>query len=153
MAKQDSSLILKILLPDDFEDVITTAMEEEFSIASHKWNVFLSNEAKEEIFRHAKKQLSTKVASVTKSNWDFGSVLFVKISDAKASQTIHLPFTNGFPEQLDNHIILRGSNEWKLTDEQNDKTVLLSNFYEYILNNLENWVRTAVFYGVGSYTA
>lgn len=149
-ATKDDIIELRIALPSSFKLQLQDAMEEEFEVASRKWEVDLSLETKKQIFANALRQLEAIVKSVTGREWrPEAKQLVVEVKNPKPGFfAIDLP-----SEAAAKHSVafVRSHEGWKVNQDPNMEAVELQDFKQFMEEQLKTWARTAVFYGVGSY--
>lgn len=150
MRKSENTIKITIELPKNFKYSIERTMEHEWKDASKKWQVRLGSEDKEKVMRHAKNQLQSKVSFLAKNPWDLEktSIVISVNSMGRGAAALNLPES---AEEY-NISLIRANEEWRLCDEPSSKTIPLAEFQAHVTNEIATWARTAVFYGVGSFT-
>lgn len=154
MKREPSIIQLSILLPPNYVQNIYDTMEDEFKIAAKKWDVYLNSDDKDLIKENSIIQLERKVEYITKNKWQIHDpkiVINIK-NTVKGIIEIELPRQNN--ELINNreYNFVRISNEWILDDDENGDAVPLNEFYDIFMKDLDKWTRTAIFYGVGSFS-
>lgn len=151
MKKEESALEVSLTLPKNFKQVIADIMHDEFTKANKKWGLSLNSDHEKSITENAWKQLTNKVSSVARRPWDPDSTaLVVMISTNKKgvfSLTLPSREANKYTVSL-----VRSHDEWRVEQDPNHESVRLSDFHGFFINEVQTWARTAMFYGVGSYT-
>lgn len=143
-----NSLSIIINLPEDFVKALTKEINDELSVAQRKWKVTLETKDKTLIRKAALAQLGSKVSSLSHSTWDLGDKLLINAAGGSGSMTLPKKFKN------DEHsAIILNKKGWEITDEESSSSIPLPEFYDEFIRTLYTWVRTAVFYGVGSYAS
>lgn len=148
--RNDTKMIIHINLPKNFVEVVHNEMEQELTESSKKWEVSLNQSQRENILRHAINQTKQKVSDNAKNQWDLSDRLTIKANSTKKGIEIVLPDPNG--NVPPNVKLFYTRDGWELDQEHHDEAVALVDFADYIQNKIKTWVRTAVFYGVASYT-
>lgn len=149
-----SRIAFHVKLASNYMDLIENALQDELIVAQRKWGVSLTEEALEDVKRHSLNQLSMKVDLTLKTNWNFQEVITLKIKGLSKSSSNGLLKDLKLPEELDKVPGIKlvvGRDGFEVESEPSDNTVDPSDLPEYILNRILTWVRTAVFYGVGSF--
>lgn len=151
MKKEESALEVSLTLPKNFKQVISDIMHDEFTQANKKWGLSLNSEHEDYITTQAWKQLTKKVTAVSRRPWDPTSTsLVVMIStNKKGIFSLTLPSREAAKYTVS---LVRSHDEWRVEQDPNHEAVKLSDFHEFFINEVKTWARTAVFYGVGSYT-
>lgn len=149
MKKDNAKMLVHLNLGENFREKIQDFMEDEFYIACKKWDVKPNTDDKQDIFYHAIRQLRRKVSENARTNWDLSDELTVKINAFK-KETIVLELPSPKAVSLKSTIISTRDG-WEIDQEMNVDAVELKNFCEYMIERIELWARTAVFYGVGSF--
>lgn len=142
-----STLSIIINLPEDFLKHLQKEINDEIAIAQKKWKVTLNTKQKTHIRKAALTQLASKVSSLAHSTWDLGDKLLINV--AGGSGKIELPKEI---KRNANLSIVLSKKGWEVIEEEADVAVKINDFYDKVIENLNTWVRTAVFYGVGSYS-
>lgn len=142
-----NSLTITVTLPENFIEALNNEITDELSIAQRKWKIKLSDEEKEVVRKASFEQLRSKVSSLSKNVWDLGSKLVINV----AGETGSLNIGPNQPVKSNLSFILN-KNGWAATTEDADSVVHAQDFYSDLIKTLFTWTRTAVFYGVGSYS-
>lgn len=149
-----SRIAFHVSLADNYMDLIENALNDEIAIAQRKWGVELGDEALESIKRHSLNQLSMKVDLTLKTSWNFQQVVTLKIKGLSKSSSTGLLKDLKLPAEIKKvpqiKLVL-ARDGFEVESESSDNTVDPSELPDYILNKIVTWVRTGVFYGVGSY--
>lgn len=149
MRKENRRMTLVLHFNDDFVHRIHRTMEDEFEIASKKWGVKLNMDDKDLIMHHSSKQLQRKVAEMTKTAWKMGNTVNVKVV---SSQTVNIDLPLPPDNPMNRIKLVYTKDGWQSEYDDQSKSVLLKDFLSKIEENIFQWARTAVFYGVGSFT-
>lgn len=151
MPKPDNSINLILNVGPEYKHRLERAMEKEWQEANRKWSLSLGPQEKEVVMKHAKRQLELKVAFFAKSTWEFGATpISVSVNSmGRGNATLELPSPE--IESYDINLV-RANDGWKVNQEPSSGIIPLSKFQEYFTDELITWARTAVFYGVASYT-
>lgn len=156
MKREPSIIQLSILLPQNYNQKIYDIMDDEFKIASKKWDVYLNSDDKDIIKENTLIQLERKVEYISKNKWNIhDNIIKINIKNTiKGIISIQLPINNETNNEILNkhYSFVRVSNEWVINDDDNSDAIELENFYQTFMNDMEKWIRTAVFYGVGSFS-
>lgn len=141
-------------LPSEFTSTLENAVEDEFTVAERKWGVVLNEEKREVVKRNAYQQLEGKVNAMARHRWTLeDETLRVAIQAPGASgRVITYPLAPAEASKL-TEAALFAKETWRLDDEPTVDSIPLSTLDETMLTFMEQWLRTAVFYGVGSYVA
>lgn len=154
MSTMASRIAFHVKLAENYMDLIDKAIEDELKVAQRKWGVDLSEETVELVRRHSLNQLSMKVDLTLKTSWNFQRVVTLKIKGLSKSSGNGLLKDLNLPDEIDSvpaiELVL-GRDGFEVESEPSDGTVLPADLPEYILDRILVWIRTAVFYGVGSY--
>lgn len=171
MTKKAEYDYITLTLPTDFYYSLVDIAEDELQVAADKWKVTLIESEKEEILGHANKQLVKKVEDITYSPFSlFNEEVKIRILDERASaldengnrddsveykhKKAVLHISKDYVDNkdfLDVNIVFNVTHGYSFVDIATRKTVTVSEFYQYFINSVEKWMRTAVFYGVASY--
>ena len=145
-----------ISLDEDFADRLERAMESEFVIALRKNQLDLSDSTRLHIFKHARKQIETKISVMGKKKdiWSVGDRELVLRISSKEDNDLRSPGNDD-----ETILIKRNTSDWVVADE-NDRVddtlkyplVPINDFKDYVQDEMIEWARSAVFYGVNSYT-
>jgi hypothetical protein len=147
MSKTKTTLEVNLVLPKTFKQKIISAMRDEFKIASHKWSIEIDSAMKKKIIENSILQLNRKVSTVSSSNWTLDNeTLKVCVKSGKSKpEAITLP-----DKTIKGIMLVRTHDGFKVDYDPNPGTIKIEHFYKLLLSEIENWARTAVFYGVGS---
>ena len=107
--------------------------------ACRKWDVELVPDEREKVANSAMQQLFDKASHNFGNIWKGGQEVFINI-DTHSEKLEH------------NSTILRQGNVFIESTEPDHNNVPVSELGGYLCDLLSSWVRTAVFYGVGSYS-
>ena len=150
MKAEKTELMVHISLPEQFINIVKETMEDELRVAIRKWGISLKRNEKDAIIKHSVNQLQRKVAESSRCTWDLSDTIRVKIV-SNVSAELHLPMddTSKLTKKL-----IKTKDGWKIEedDEAKDDAVMLAEFDQHFIKLINTWSRTAVFYGVGSYT-
>lgn len=153
-AANHNRVIFNVELPEDFLQSMEQVMEEELQIAQRKWGISLDDELQEQVKRHSLNQLAAKVDLTMKVSWNFQRVLPLKIKGLTKSSAgeIHkdllLPRDAGKVGPLK---LLLDRDGYEVDDEDSDGAVSAEDLPSSALQTILTWLRTAIFYGVGSF--
>lgn len=154
MSTMASRIAFHVKLADNYMELIDEAIEDELKTAQRKWGVDLSDETIESIKRHSLNQLSMKVDLSLKTSWNFQPSVTLKIKGLSKTSGNTLLRDLNLPEELSSvpaiDLVL-GRDGFEVESEPSDNTVAPSELDGYILSRILTWIRTAIFYGVGSY--
>jgi len=149
-----SRVAFHVKLADNYMALIDQAIEEELKTSQRKWGVELSDETIELVKRSSLNQLSMKVDLTLKTSWNFQPFVTLKIKGLAKSSSTGLLKDLTLPDELKSvpaiDLVL-GRDGFEVESEPSDGTVSPADLNSYILNRILVWIRTAVFYGVGSY--
>lgn len=160
--KNNNRITIRVILPEDFKEQLIDTMEEEFNIASKKWNVRLNTKIHDYIFNKSIEQLEAKLSQVFKIAWNYN----IPYLDIRIPYTNpHVDFSQGeviysIPDTTNSNIIQipkstmllkTRSNGWVIDNDESNEAVSIVDFDKSILKYVFKEVRVAVFYGVGSY--
>ncbi len=143
-----NSLAIVVSLPSDFISLLNAEIDSELEIAQHKWKLTLTDEQAEHVRKSARDQLRSKVSGLAKANWDLGNKVVINAAGASGNLAI-----NKKTKSDQNMMLVLSKAGWAVTQEETDSAIHVTNLYESLLKTLFTWSRTAVFYGVGSYTS
>lgn len=143
-----NSLNIVVSLPSDFISLLNSEIDDELIVAQGKWKVTLTPEQAEHIKKSARDQLRSKVSGLAKAHWDLGNKVVINAAGATGNLLITKKSKHD-----QNIMLLLNKAGWAVTQEETDSAVNVSDFYESLIKTLFIWSRTAVFYGVGSYTS
>ena len=149
-----SRIAFHVRLADNYMELIDSAIETELKAAQRKWGVDLSEETVELVKRNSLNQLSMNVDLTLKTSWNFQPIVTLKIKGLSKSGSSGLLKDLTLPDELksvpDIALVL-GRDGFEVESEPSDGTVAPADLNGYILDRILVWIRTAVFYGVGSY--
>lgn len=149
MKVEKPELIIHINLPKNFINLVKETMEDEIDISTKKWGVNLNTDDRKLVIKHSLNQLQRKVAESARTVWDLSDTLNVRVSCTKNSGELTLPN----PSLKLSSKLSKTKDGWKIEEEDiRDDVVPLINFDKHFEKLIFTWARTAVFYGVGSYT-
>lgn len=140
-----------ITLPDDFMERINDAIADELLIAPVKWSTSINEEEEEDIILNAYEQLKLKVSGVSMIEWKLTQKVHIRLRDDKgkiSGRSIEYPTKDDFDNNLT--YFLKGDG-FRVEDELLENLVNGENLQSFLMEKIESWARTAVFYGVGSY--
>lgn len=149
--RTDTKMIIHINLPENFAEILSDEMEKELEKSSKKWGVYINYKQKETIFNYAKEQVRMKTSDHAKNNWDFSDQLTIRANSHKRGIEITLPAPEDV--KLPSARLFYTRDGWELDQEKNEESIELSHFADFIQSKIKTWARTAVFYGVGSYSS
>lgn len=141
-------MIINLTLPDDFKEKIDTVMEDELNIACKKWGVVLNQKERAGVIEHSRKQLRQKVSESAKMHWDYSSVISIKANAPKTVE-INLPQNTTTSSKIS---LVPSREGWEIDRESRDDAVNINEFLDFFIGKIYQWSRTAVNYGVSSYT-
>lgn len=145
--EQHTQYKLYVQLPDDFMHTLHNVADDELQVATEKWGVHVDEETARTIQHHAFQQLAKKVSVLSKHTWNLDDTVVVNIRSTHP-RVIKLPSNN---EALLGTLITRETNRWAFADSPGDTVVRGEDFYQSLCDTMQMFLRTAVFYGVGSY--
>lgn len=151
MIKSSKRVDVYIELPENFKEIIEESMVKELSIASVKWGVSITEEEGEEILDHAIEQLKNKVLSATQIEWNFTQILHVRLRNERSKvggRVMNFPTSN--QEDNDLTFYLKGDG-LRMENEPSKNLVKGKDLHTFFMDKIEDWGKTAVFYGVASY--
>lgn len=147
--KNNTKMIVHLKLEQNFIEKIKESMYEEIEVASKKWSVALSTDDEDLIIKHAISQVRRKTSENVKTNWDLGDLITVKVTSIKKGIEITLPS----PEASSSPTTLIYTRDgWELDQEKRDESVKLADFRDHMQDQIIAWAKTAVFYGVASFS-
>lgn len=145
----ENLVTIHIDLGKDFKHLVDQEMENELAVAQQKWGVSLNGDDSDRVLYHAKKQLLRGVSDNARSEWDGGRIVNV-VAGAPRDGDIFLPDEN-LKSKTDR--LLRKRVEWVVDEDGVDGSIPIHEFYEAYKQIIVKMARTAVFYGVGSYSS
>lgn len=147
--KNNTKMIVHLKLEQNFIEKIKESMYEEIEVASKKWSVALNTDDEDLIIKHAISQVRRKTSENVKTNWDLGDLVTVKVNSIKKGIEITLPA----PEASSSPTTLIYTRDgWELDQEKRDESVKLADFRDHMQDQIIAWAKTAVFYGVASFS-
>ena len=148
---KDNIMQLVVTFSDDFPEKLSQVIKDEMEVASRKWGVDLYGDNKQIIADNSITQVLRKVSKISGSRWlDFSdSKLIVNVETEKSSQPSIEIFENS--THLPPIKLAKIHEQFIVNNDPNKETVSLDEFYAYFTDQIEKWLRTAVFYGVGSF--
>lgn len=138
-------LTIHLNLPSEFHDELNDIINNEIDVSRRKIKVELKSEDRVNIYNRVLQQLNQKVSTVCNSPWNHKGTINVRLADFKDG-AITLP-TEG---AVDDISIARKGFKFTIV-EPSDDAIHLTDFYDYMLELIVTWCRTATFYGVLSY--
>lgn len=149
--KNKSKLEVNITMPVGYKKkVLNEIINDEISIAERKWQVNTTNEEKEIILEHSFKQLEARVQEVFKTDWTVDSKNSVFIFNSDKDLSINIPFKSS--DEYAELSFLKLRNCWEVDNDNRAEAVSAKDLYSSILEEIESWLRTAVFYSVASFS-
>lgn len=150
MSRKISRVMIHLHVGEKFVKELRETMEDEMVIASKKWNVALSSEKQDHVIDSAFSQLLTKISEVAKVPWRGEPILQIRASNAGSlKKDFSLPAEAKKYRDLS---VVRMRDGWTFTSDESDDVVPIPEFYDEFVTMVHQWARTAVFYGVASYT-
>jgi CRISPR/Cas system CMR-associated protein Cmr1 (group 7 of RAMP superfamily) len=148
MKTEKPHITLVINLDNNFLSDLDDVFDDELKISQKKWKLSLASQDVDLIKNNSIKQLKNKISEITKIKWkDINENIKIWIPSPK-SEEIEL-FSN---EKTNSKInLLRMRDGWYIDSENTEESVNINEFYEYFINQLFTWYRTAIFYAVGSF--
>ena len=128
-----------VKLPENYSNILETSIIDEMEKACRKWDVELVPDEREKVANSAMQQLFDKASHNFGNIWKGGQEVFINI-DTHSEKLEH------------NSTILRQGNGFIESTEPDHNNVPVSELGGYLCDLISSWVRTAVFYGVGSYS-
>jgi len=148
MKNNINKIFVNIKLENSFLNSFERIMDDEMAIAEKKWNLSLNTEKRNLIKSNAKIQLSRKVSEISHIEWKLENELCIRMNSLKEYETFHLP-DKKYDSCKTSFILLRDG--WEVDFEGREEAINVSQFDTFMKNSIEKWLRTAVYYGVGSY--
>lgn len=137
-------------LPEKFDEILESIIAEELIRAQNTWGVRLSEEEKTRVIQSTHRQLESKVFSAMESEWVMGQRdISVWVRGEEIDATCYLPI-NDDSTYADMRVV-RKRNFWEISHENTDAVVSLNDIPDQIIGLMKDWVRTGIYYGVGSY--
>lgn len=141
------SLTVKVKIGKVFIKELNNAVEDEFKKAVDKWGVTLSNDEKKDLIVKSFEQLQSRIEAISKNPWKIGESIVYTIPGATGEY--ELPSKESKSSGV---MLVRASDGWKASSEpKKGDPIPLGTFHKVAKEEITNWLRTAVFYGVGSY--
>ncbi len=140
--------VIKVSFPKNFTSTLENEITDELAIAQTKWKLSLTKAQEDVVRAAAKEQLCSKVSSLFKNNWKFESNMTISV--AGLTEDLFLSKKNKLDEDLK---FLLSKSGWSLTTEETGNSVSGDQLYSALVKTLTVWLRTAVFYGVGSFVS
>jgi hypothetical protein len=137
-------LLITLNTNKKFIEELDHLLKEELNIASKKWGVSLSDENKSAVTHRSFEQLVNKVQFISGNPWQLGKAIRFSIGDDDSQYT--LP-TRNLPKIYFNRTI----DKWVVAQDVNEESVIISDFYNIVIDEIKDWAKTAMFYGVGSF--
>lgn len=137
-----------IHLPNSIRTIAREEMTQEFRIAERKWRLRLTPEQREVIMGHSLNQLIGKVTTTFRSDLDLDSAQVIILINSDEAKDVHLGHGHRFLGE--DRTVVREHKFFVETSEPTKDALLYSQLAAYAERELRTWVRTAVFYGVGS---
>ncbi|TXG75821.1 hypothetical protein E6Q11_06505 [Candidatus Dojkabacteria bacterium] len=142
---------IELDLPN-FHDLSLSVIEDEFSIAQRKWGVNLNEEQRSLVAEKSLDQLQKKVNLFTTRDWtpsDSVVALSFKVIQ-KDNASDNVADSNQADESDSELRLIRVNSGW-VTSEDKEQGTALSDMEKEFQEQVYEWLRTAVFYGVASY--
>lgn len=172
--EQEPSIFMEIEFPKNYKKKLDEIFEDELKIATFKWFnnrveeiLYVNGDRKLEwvkewdtkryntIRENSFLQLENKVNTLAKTKktgnkWDItkNSLTIGVLSETNVNKTYSL---DPYRKQQGKELFERVKGEMIVVNEISRDTIKLDDFYTYILDLIEKWLRTAVFYCVASY--
>lgn len=140
-------------IPWHFHDVLKTHSAKTLEDALTKWKVTISPQDIERIHEHSMNQVRMKVESLSRSMWsDDQGVIKMNIEGNVGDITsLDVPRDNDSAAMKGWNVDMAPNGFRLTTDDDGDDTVPFAQFHQRLLEHIQQWYNTAVFYGVGSY--
>lgn len=149
MKQVKNEIFATVTLGTNYSRTLNHIINDEFKKACEKWDLDLNSEAKSKIKEHALNQLKRKVQDVVRCPYNLTDTVEVKIMTLNKPLKINVPnVKNG----KSNVKVVRLRDGWEVDVESQENSVFLKDFDSKMREDIETWLRTAVFYGVASYT-
>lgn len=148
--KDNSKTIIHLELDKDFIETVKTHMSDEFQLACKKWGLALNNADQDLIISHSLKQLRRKASENARTNWDLSDKISIKVNAMTRANEMTL--TSKKTGSAKTRVIYTRDG-WEQDQEKRDESVSLSEFRVHIQDLIIQWGKTAVFYGVASFSA
>lgn len=150
MSRKISRINIDLHVGDTFVKDLRKTMEDEIRIAAKKWNVNMhSIERRNHVIDMAFQQLQQKIAEVAKVSWDGGDILTIRASNAQKYKDFAIPADL---KKYGHAQIVRMRDGWTFTNDDSDDVIPVTDLMYTFTEMIHQWARTAVFYGVASYT-
>lgn len=147
--KNDNKMLIHLKFQKNFVAKVQEEMRDEFAVASRKWGLDLNTDSEDLIYKHSLNQLRRKISEMARVNWDLGDQLTIKVNTYKKTAEVFLPSARGNASKLR---LLYTRDGWERDQEITEGAIPVSEFLGHIEDQIITYARTAVFYGVGSYS-
>lgn len=140
-------------LPDDFSDRIYRAIDEEFPVAIRAWGVSISEDQREDVTVYAIEQLKEKMSVIFYYDWNFTQRIHIRVrkdGGLIGARAIPYPTDNENDNAITYHI--KGDGVRVESEMLPENLVKGEELPSVLMEKIEGWIRTAVYYGVGSYS-
>lgn len=150
MSRKSNRITIHLHVGETFVKDLRRTMEDEMEIAARKWYVDITGSKHQKIIEESFVQLFQKIYEVTKNKWEGEDVIEIRASNASPMvKDFHLPRDTETYHYLR---LVRMRDGWTFTNEDSDGSVFVRDFAQVFTDLIHEWARTAVFYGVASYT-
>lgn len=150
---------VKFPFTDEFRSSLLDILYDEMKIASSKWRVSLSEDESSTVVRHSLAQLNGRLSSIGDKLYEFNFVTSQEFEillhglKRESSLTFQELLLD---EETKNLQIRKEKNSFRVEENaeaNSSKHLVIPVEYleRLIKETIEKWLRTAVFYGVGSY--
>lgn len=148
MAKE-ATIILDVPIPKGLKEHLTHEILQEMLTAKKKWNVSMVDE--DNLVEQSLKQLKLKMEYLTGHEWSYDQESSLVNLHEVLGRTRNL---NLAKTRIPDLWVIRSRTGWEEdhSNGQADDAFLLEDFPEEFSRTLTNFVRTASFYGVASYS-
>lgn len=138
-------------LPENFNESLSVAAQEEMNLAQRRWSVKLNDADIDRVMELSFAQLVAKVRVISGNDaWTLDdNSLEVTIRDGRADEIVFLPKDSS--SIADVYVIRDNKEDWRIDDEPTANSTALVDLPERFTEEISMWLRTAVFYGVGSF--
>lgn len=154
--KNTFSNFITVVVTSEYLRELKREANEEMKISIKKWKVDEKDLPKRQILENSFNQLRIKVEETTNIPWnenDKNIVIQVLSKESDKFGNITLKKNTKVKEDIKNtNIVFNISKGYITIDPNIKKGVSLDEFYEFFTESIKKWIRTAVFYGVGSYS-
>lgn len=155
-SKNTFSNFITIIVTSEYLRELKREANDEMEIAIKKWKVDEKNIPKRQILENSFNQLKIKVEETTNIPWDTETKnIIIQVSSQENDKigNITLKKNTKIKEELKNkNIVFNISKGYITIDPKIKKGVTIEEFYDFFTDSIKKWLRTAVFYGVGSYS-